>query len=575
MSEGSYTSSAPLLSWDTTGLPSERVIADARLRLYVTSVQHDDLRSLTGDWYDWGESCDESDNLEYALPHNGIVLARCLRLRVQPVAHDLEADNDFALDDPEAHVQRDGTTTLRLHVAGTPENGSDTVQFAAGASGTPGPRLVLNLCVPTPTPAACQVVVLDPAGGGIGRGIRREFSPAYQSCGESSAALESSWIAESETFQRTTDCLAFDTGLGLISSLPSEVVAVLPDLVITRGWLRLPPLSIWNADGLSLVGDWRKWTCDESDATTANDANALSTAGACGTACQLGTLPASTPIDLPLDALANIHRGDTTYLRVQVDGTPANGRNGVQRAEGFEDEPAAPQLVFEACPPPPTPTPQPGCHIDVFTPDANGWTIAGSDSEEPSCDDDQAFRLAGHLYIAIPPFLAASFGANSLLRWDTSALPADAVIQGASLKAVVMTFRDNDAANLTADWYDWGETCDASDFTAVPLTGALSVDGNCAELCYLKNIPQTIDIEFPLDGADTHLARGPASPTGTPTPALTSLRLSVDLGETPDPSTAEDLFAYADLSGPWSPPRLVVRWCEPTLTPTPTPTPTP
>jgi hypothetical protein len=103
----------------------------------------------------------------------------------------------------------------------------------------------------------------------------------------------------------------------------------------------------------------------------------------------------------------------------------------------------------------------------------------------------------------------------------------------------------------------------------VPLTGALSVDGNCAGLCYLKNIPQTLDVEFPLDGADTHLARGPSSPEGTPTPALTSLRLSVDLGETLDPSTATDLFAYADLSGPWSPPRLVVRWCEPSPTPTP------
>ena len=103
-------------------------------------------------------------------------------------------------------------------------------------------------------------------------------------------------------------------------------------------------------------------------------------------------------------------------------------------------------------------------------------------------------------------------------------------------------------------------------------TGALSVGGNCASACYLANIPQVRDVEFPLDDASAHIARGPSDPEVTPTPALTSLRLNVDLGETPDPSTATDLSAYADLSGPWAPPRLVVHWCEPTPTPTATPT---
>src|SRR5438105_8529987 len=39
ITEGSqYTSSMPLLSWDTTGLPANRVITDATLRLQVTDV---------------------------------------------------------------------------------------------------------------------------------------------------------------------------------------------------------------------------------------------------------------------------------------------------------------------------------------------------------------------------------------------------------------------------------------------------------------------------------------------------------------------------------------------------------
>ena len=183
--------------------------------------------------------------------------------------------------------------------------------------------------------------------------------------------------------------------------------------------------------------------------------------------------------------------------------------------------------------------------------------------------------LGSDAHVLARSTIELSSGATSLLRWDTSALPADAVIQGASFKAVVITFRDNDAPSLTADWYDWGETCDAGEFSVVPLAGALSVDGNCGALCYLKNVPQMLDVEFPLDDADMHLARGPSDPEVTPTPALTSLRLNVDLGETLDPSTAVELFAYADLTGPWLPPRLIVRWCEPTATPTPTPTPAP
>ena len=99
----------------------------------------------------------------------------------------------------------------------------------------------------------------------------------------------------------------------------------------------------------------------------------------------------------------------------------------------------------------------------------------------------------------------------------------------------------------------------------------MSVDGNCGALCYLKNVAQTLDAEYPLDGAAAHLARGPSDPEGTPTPVSTSLRLNVDLGAPPDPATAADFFAYADLSSGWAPPRLAVRWCESTPTPTPTP----
>ena len=168
-------------------------------------------------------------------------------------------------------------------------------------------------------------------------------------------------------------------------------------------------------------------------------------------------------------------------------------------------------------------------------------------------------------------------GANSLLRWDTTELPSEAVIESASLRAVAVTMHGNgEASSLTADWYDWGDTCDPSDYSAQPLTGALSVNGNCGEGCFLALMPQARDVELKLDGAAAHIARGPAAaPEGTATPALTSLRLNVDLGQTLSPETATEIFAYADFTGPWAPPRLVVHWCEATPTPTPAPTPTP
>lgn len=102
----------------------------------------------------------------------------------------------------------------------------------------------------------------------------------------------------------------------------------------------------------------------------------------------------------------------------------------------------------------------------TFTPDADGWTII-ADSESIDCEGSESLdflRLAGHAYVDFGFSGVLEFGAVSLMRWDTSALPADAVIVGASLKAVVAgTFYNTDAASLTAEWFDWGGSCDATD----------------------------------------------------------------------------------------------------------------
>ena len=263
-------------------------------------------------------------------------------------------------------------------------------------------------------------------------------------------------------------------------------------------------------------------------------------------------------------------------------GTPATGRNGLQVADGSDTAHAPPQLVVLACPPPPSPTPEPGCHIDTFTPAANGWTAWGSVQTSDGgqtvsltfdhCEDDAFFRTAGVLFVDWGVLGQGWVAGNTLLQWDTSSLPTDAVVQDVSLNAVVLPGHNDPAASLTADWFDWGTSCGSEDFdTATAGFGnALSVSGACGEACFLPNIPALRNVTFPLDNGAAYLSHSADSPT--------QMRIRVDLGETP----GADIIAVADLSSSF-PPRLVVHWCEPdaptpaatpTSTPT-TPTPTP
>ena len=65
---------------------------------------------------------------------------------------------------------------------------------------------------------------------------------------------------------------------------------------------------------------------------------------------------------------------------------------------------------------------------------------------------------------------------NGLLQFDTaSTLPDDAVIDSATLR--LHTFKDAEVDNLdlVGEWYDWGGTCDASDYTKDAVATAFSV----------------------------------------------------------------------------------------------------
>ena len=62
---------------------------------------------------------------------------------------------------------------------------------------------------------------------------------------------------------------------------------------------------------------------------------------------------------------------------------------------------------------------------------------------------------------------------NGLFRWDTSALPDDAIISSATVTFYMDTIANDESRSLTADWYtSW--PIDESDWILEPQTGALS-----------------------------------------------------------------------------------------------------
>ena len=559
VSEGpTYAASLPLLSWETAGLPSNRVIADAALRLHVTGVDHDDTgHRLIADWYVPQPTCGAGD-----LPAATPTPIPALSVEGCGAACSLSdlttGDHDFPLDAPEARIDRTGRSGLRLQVDGTPENGTDALRFT---DAEPAPQLAVHLCVPTPS-AGCQVLAV-PTPDTIAELVGSDVE--FLNCFDAGDTVELSLDDETVVYR---DLLIDWNTTPYVPGYNEGGQMTIPDGEIARAWVRVHVREAWNADGLSLVADWRDWTCSEDDHTDSNSADALTTAGACGGNCELGqmALVAGHDVDLPLDDPDAKIRFGHTRLRLQVSGTPASGRNGIRVSDGSDGH-APPQLFVEICPPT-APTPAPGCHYDSYEP-AGGVTLLGegpgpTPGATPSasytlCDDNPVARLAGHGEF---PFNQHWIVAKALLRWPTR-LPADAHIEGVTLRTGILpVVIEAEAASLTADWVDWiscsAEETPLSDaFSAADARDALSADGACGTQCLLSHLPPGRIVELPLDDAADHLSRDGGD---------TVLRFSVDVGE----SRPDDMLAIADVQSGWEPPRLIVHWCEPTPTVTPT-----
>ena len=309
----------------------------------------------------------------------------------------------LALDDAESRIHRHSATTLRLHVAGTPENGADAVSFADGSGDDPGPRVALHLCIPPPAPAACNIITVNSDGMAEVVGSDSSFPPPFGMCNDPGQVVAALADSEMETFESRALLLSWNT-LVDVPGLTEGGVLTPSDGELVSAAVQLHVVEVNNDDGLSLVGDWRQWSCAADDYTAENAADAVSADGACGSNCALEQIEAGHDLVVPLDnADPHINALGRTQLRLQISGTPGLGANGLVVADGSDEEHPAPQLLLEVCPPSEH-TPEPGCHYDVFSPDANGWTASasGGTGSVPeftftACDNDQFYRAVGTL----------------------------------------------------------------------------------------------------------------------------------------------------------------------------------
>lgn len=130
--------------------------------------------------------------------------------------------------------------------------------------------------------------------------------------------------------------------------------------------------------------------------------------------------------------------------------------------------------------------------------------------------------------------------ASAFMRWDTSSLPNDATVSGATLRANVATKVNDNARNLTAEWYsawpidtvDYGIAEGDNDVLNVPLANVTA--GN-------------VDNDFALGGSATAV-----SLTG-----YTGLRLDVTGGQ----PTGRNALSFAALEhATYAEPRLLVTY---------------
>ncbi|MGH3637835.1 MAG: Ig-like domain-containing protein, partial [Mycobacterium sp.] len=352
------------LNFDTSTLPTDQVPYLARVRMHVLRHQMVflDTGTLEGDWYNWGPSCDLADHAASGATdalsayHTHVCDYSCY-VATLPVG----ADVDFPLANPLTRLNRVGTSGLRLRMS---EAALTSYLFVANSDqvGNEPELLVLACDDPTPPPATpptgCAYHVLPaPLESQIVAACTPENQPTLFQCGDSGLSASMPQLVAMDTYDvdgRNTVVnnllLRWDT-----STLPSGAT-------IDGAWLRLFVPDRLTQPGAALTADWDPWgECDSDDVTRAPTAIALSTAGACGTACQVGSIAQAAYTDFPLDTPAtHITRGvgARTDLRVRVVADAASGQSWLAASDSDTLLPG-PGLIVLTCdaePPPPAAT---------------------------------------------------------------------------------------------------------------------------------------------------------------------------------------------------------------------------
>ena len=128
---------------------------------------------------------------------------------------------------------------------------------------------------------------------------------------------------------------------------------------------------------------------------------------------------------------------------------------------------------------------------------------------------------------------------DGLVRFDTSAIPDDATITGASLRIYVTAKADGDNRNLVAEWYDTSNwPIDGADYALNPASTALSG----------ADVTQLV-----TNASNTFALTGLASVSKT---GYTGIRLGLDGGQ----PTADNYVQFASFDGTQPKPQLVVTY---------------
>jgi hypothetical protein len=120
-----YTIRVGLLRWDTSSLPDNAIISEAKLRLYVNTVQNVDSRDLTADWYTWGPVATG----DYSETAQTTALSGTALSGISTGGY-----REFTLLSPTT-VNLTGYTGIRLHISGGSPTGNNYVQTTAHDNG--------------------------------------------------------------------------------------------------------------------------------------------------------------------------------------------------------------------------------------------------------------------------------------------------------------------------------------------------------------------------------------------------------------------------------------------------------